>query len=88
MLSLLSKKKNKVAEQAVVVTTTTPNTNSGQSVTHNYVNIIRIVEDHSPLVLEHLDKEIANLKKRIVQLETERNLVSKVYTVLQSEYNK
>jgi hypothetical protein len=51
----------------------------------NYVNLHRIIKEHSRPVMEYLDNEISNLKQKIEKLEAERLLVSKLYQVIQNE---
>lgn len=82
MIELLKSKKQEklvIKEDAVKVTTTQQN-RSG-----SYVNLKVIVNDHSPLVIEYLDNEIANLKEKISNLEKERSLVSQLYQVVQNK---
>jgi hypothetical protein len=82
MIELLKPKKQEVVvtkHDAVKVSTTQQN-RSG-----SYVNLECIVNDHSLLVMEYLDNEIANLKRKISNLEKERSLVSELYQVVQSK---
>ena len=87
MVSLF-KKQDKISVEIVndissikgITTVVAPMSQSG-----SYVNLPRIVIDHSPLVIEYLDNEISNLKRKIEKLEAERLLVSKLYQVIQNE---
>jgi hypothetical protein len=84
----LFKKQDKVSAEVVndislikgIKTVAAPMSQSG-----SYVNLQRIVKDHSPLVMEYLDNEISNLKQKIQKLEEERLLVSKLYQVIQDQ---
>jgi hypothetical protein len=55
-----------------------------QSRTGSYVNLECIVADHSPLVMEYLDNEITNLKRKLSNLEKERSLVAQLFQVVQN----
>jgi hypothetical protein len=84
MIQLLKTKQDEVVvtKEAVTKTVTVQSNKAG-----SYVNLQCIVNDHSPLVIEYLDNEIANLKRKISTLEKERTLVSQLYQVIQNQAN-
>jgi hypothetical protein len=82
MIQLFKPKKQEVSvtTEAITKMSTTQQKRSG-----SYVNLECIVNDHSVLVMEYLDNEIANLKRKISNLENERSLVSELFQVVQNK---